>query len=145
MASSTSIIQSTLNGGISVISDLIAASVLAYVLSVTTQQEFIALLAVELLIALQPLVGYLTRFFDRDDTLSPKVERVILRALNVVSYALVFVLIRVAIVLFTELFQVSQIRWHEIVSSVFLLIGFIFILFERNVPPPPPKAAPAEN
>ena len=133
---SASVIQTTLNGGISVISDLIAASVLAYVLSVTTQQEFIAILSVELLIALQPIMGYLERFFDRDSTLSPKVERVIMRALKVVSYALVFVLIRVAIVLFTELFQVSQIRWHEIASSVFLLIGFIFIIFERNALPP---------
>lgn len=134
---STSLIQSTLNGGISVISDLIAASVLAYVLTVTTQQEFIALLSIELLIVLQPIMGYLTRFFDRDDTLSPKIERVILRALKVVSYALVFVLVRVSILLFTELFQVSQIRWHEIVSSVFLLIGFVFIIFERNAPPAP--------
>ena len=140
---STSIIQSTLNGGISVISDLIAASVLAYVLSVTTQQEFIALLSIELLIVLQPIMGYLKRLFDRDSTLSPKVERVILRALSVVGYALIFVLIRVAIVLFTELFQVSQIRWHEIVSSVFLLIGFIFIIFERNTSPPLPSATPA--
>lgn len=132
---SSSLIATTLNGGIGVITDLISASVLSYVLSLTTQQEFVALLSIELLVVMQFATGYLTRFFDRDDTLSPKIERVILRALRVISYALVFVLVRVGIALFTELFQISQIRWHEILSSVFLLIGFVFIVFERNSTP----------
>lgn len=125
-------IKTVVMGSIPVITDIVSANVLAQVLLLTTQQDLIVAMAIECFILMQYLDMVLTEVFAKNNTLSDSVEHVILRFIYVVRIAFTFVLVRIGMAIVTELFETSQVRWHEVVNIVVLTFAFVFIIVERN-------------
>lgn len=141
-----STVRSVLTGGITVITDIVSANVLAQLLLLTTQPDLIIALALESILLLQYADELLTRFFSKSSFFSDHVERMLMRFVYVIRMACVFVLVRVGMAAATEILETSATRWHELAIIIVLTFGFIFILFERSntapvaeTPPPPPK------
>lgn len=120
-----------LAGGISVITDIVSQSVIAQALLLTTQRELLFVLAAVLAVIFWVAETMLTRFFDRDNTLSDNVEHVILRYVAIGKLALGLILVRLAIGIVTELFDASALRWNDAVVCVFLVLSSAFMLLER--------------
>ena len=135
----TSLIAGVLSGGLSVATDIVSSTVLGQVLQITTQRDLLVLIAAALLAVLLFAEQMLTVVFAKTDVLPPVLERVILRYVTLPKLALAFVLLRLLMLIATDLFDTSSLRWNDAIVVVCLVFSALFLVVERSRPPEKPK------